>query len=142
MPACHARDRTRRRMTGLAGLLAMAVHLAAYALAGAMPVAMAQAEAAAGPGEIVICTVHGPVRLDASALGLEPADEPPVLPERGPCDVAQHAAGMALAALAAPPAARAPGPAAICILCPDRMAAHLPAIDIRTAPPRAPPVTA
>ncbi len=84
------RRRFRRRGTALVGLLALAVHLAAFSLAAVMPVTTALAAAEAEPFEIVICTVHGPVVMDARDLGMDTAEgDVPEMP-RTACDLAIH----------------------------------------------------
>lgn len=130
--------------TGLLGLAAMAVHLAAFALGAVMPVTMAQAAAEAAPGDIVICTIHGPLRINAASLGLavpEDGSSVPASTDRQPCDVAQHAAAFAIAGL---PSASSLAPAPVapaCITCPGSRAAHKPSAMARADLPRAPPVT-
>lgn len=79
--------RFRRRGTALAGLMALAVHLAAFSLAAVMPISTALAAAEAEPFEIVICTVHGPVVMDARDLGIDVADETQQEMPRTACDL-------------------------------------------------------
>lgn len=84
-------QRFRRRGTALAGLMALAVHLAAFSLAAVMPISTALAAAEAEPFEIVICTVHGPVVMDARDLGITVSGgETPDIP-RNACDLAMQA---------------------------------------------------
>ncbi|MDW3096944.1 MAG: hypothetical protein R8J41_02500 [Alphaproteobacteria bacterium] len=83
--------RFRRRGTALAGLLALVVQMAAFSLASVMPISTALAAAEAEPFEIVICTVHGPVVMDARDLGITVSgDETPDIP-RNACDLAMQA---------------------------------------------------
>jgi len=93
--------RWQRKGTSLAGLLAMAVHLAAFALGAIMPVATALAEAQADPFEIVICTVHGPVTVDARELGIDTDSEAPAKMPRGACALSLQA--TAAVAIETPP---------------------------------------
>lgn len=88
--------RFRRRGTALVGLMALAVHLAAFSLAAVMPITTALAAIEAEPFEIVICTVHGPVTMDVRDLGMDTADGGvPDMP-RTACDLAMQAV-MAIA---------------------------------------------
>ncbi len=84
----HHAGRSRQKVTALTGLIALAVHLAAFSLAALMPVTTALAAAQAEPFEIVICTVHGPITIDARELGIEISGETstPDLP-RTACDL-------------------------------------------------------
>jgi len=76
------------------GLLALAVHLAAFSLAALMPVTTPLAAAEAEPFEIVICTIHGPVVMDARDLGIDASSgELPEVP-RTACDLAMKATGI------------------------------------------------
>lgn len=114
----------------------MAVHLAAFALGAIMPVATALAAAEAEPFEIVICTVNGPVTLDARDIG--DGEAPTKLP-RSAC---------ALSLQAAAPVAVDTAPALLIEPVEYTPADHAPVVDtrpayrapqLRTSPPRAPP---
>jgi|GEM_PF-7114582 len=136
--ACQ-HSRYRRRGTALAGLVALAVHLAAFSLAAVMPVTTAMAAAEAEPFEIVICTVHGPVVMDARDLGID-TNGAPELP-RTACDLAMQAVAAFTTATDAPtPSA----PVTYDDLRVDRPSSSAPAYDaplLTAAPPRAPPAT-
>lgn len=120
----------------------MAVHLAAFALGAIMPVATALAAAEAEPFEIVICTVNGPVTLDARDLGVDIGDgEAPTKMPRSAC---------ALSLQAAAPVAVDKAPAPLIEPVEYLPADHAPVADtrpayrapqLRTSPPRAPPHT-
>jgi len=133
--------RFRRRGTALVGLMALAVHLAAFSLAALMPVTTALAAAEAEPFEIVICTVHGPVVMDARDLGMDASDgEPPEVP-RNACDLAMKAtAALAHEAFAAPVVWPVTYEDTRVVRATDAAPAYA-APQMRSTPPRAPPHT-
>ena len=134
-------QRFRRRGTALAGLVALAVHLAAFSLAAVMPITTALAAAEAEPFEIVICTVHGPVTMDARDLGMDVAGKSaPELP-RTACDLAMQAtAAIANNALDTTAAWPVTYEDARVERATDTAPAYA-APQMRSTPPRAPPFT-
>lgn len=141
----HERQRmgARTRLTAWAGLAALGVHLAAFILSAAMPVALAFAKAEAGPHEIVICTADGPVTLDARTLGHEGhgdhtghTDQQQIA-----CDLALHAAATA-AIDTFPAALPVPTDYAVAEILRPQAASSLRGHDLpATARPRAPPLS-
>lgn len=122
------------------GLLALAVHFAAFSLAAVMPVATALAAAEAQPFEIVICTVHGPVTMDARDLGLDLSEQTraPELP-RTACDLALKGV-TAIAASSQPDAAPIPVSYAEANIERPTVLSLVHALHLNpTAPTRAPP---
>ncbi|MGD1935502.1 MAG: hypothetical protein ACFB0Z_13550 [Candidatus Phaeomarinobacter sp.] len=134
-------QRFRRKGTALVGLLALAVHLAAFSLAAVMPIATAQAAAEAEPFEIVICTIHGPVVMDARDLGMDVSGEtPPEIP-RSACDLAMQAtAAMAYDTPVGVVAWPVTYEDTHVLRVTDSAPAYAAPL-MRSAPPRAPPVT-
>lgn len=142
----HNKQDYRRKGMALTGLLALAVHLAAFSLAAIMPITTALAAAEAQPFEIVICTVHGPVTIDARELGVEmdvDLSNPSNLPlfPRTACDLAlQSVTAIAIDTTPLPHVI----PVAYADTRVDRPAGSRPAYSAtrkRASPPRAPPHT-